>query len=74
MPNTLGAMKEVVTERFAGQIIASTLEDVHDAEIEQERQRVTNGGSCTHSIVKDEPGYLYDIRTCVICGQGLGAI
>ncbi len=30
--------------------------------------------SCAHRVFHDEPGFLYDIRFCDICGSGLGFI
>jgi hypothetical protein len=31
-------------------------------------------GKCNHSIFQDEPGYMYDHRSCAICGEGIGEI
>lgn len=31
-------------------------------------------GKCDHSIIYDEAGWLYDLRTCAICEEGLGTV
>lgn len=31
-------------------------------------------GKCPHTIIKDEAAYMYDIRSCAVCGQGLGVV
>jgi len=31
-------------------------------------------GECSHELFKDEPGWMYDVRHCALCGAGLGAI
>ncbi len=30
--------------------------------------------SCDHRLVKDRPGFLYDFRSCAICGEDLGLV
>lgn len=30
--------------------------------------------TCSHRVVLDTPGWMYDFRNCVICGKGLGLI
>ena len=65
---------ETVTERgpgntvFASTIRPATIQDVHAAE---EQHRL---GKCAHSVVHDEHGWMYDFRSCAICGAALGAV
>lgn len=64
---------ETVTERIGDSIVASTVQPSTLEEI-KEAMRLHKKGQCKHNIVIDESFYLYDIRTCAICGRGLGAI
>jgi hypothetical protein len=60
-------------ELFGGCIVQSTLRVATDNEV-REAQKLHEQGKCSHNIVRDKPGWLYDYRYCVTCGQGLGAI
>ena len=31
-------------------------------------------GQCRHRVFKDEPGFLYSIRSCVTCGCHMGSV
>lgn len=64
---------EEVTERLCGHVLTSSVRPATDQEI-AEAARLHSEGRCPHTIVADEKGWLYDIRTCVTCGAGLGAI
>lgn len=64
---------EEVTERIgkhilSGRIRAATSDDISKC------QKLHQLGKCDHSIVYDIPGWLYDFRSCYVCGQGLGTI
>lgn len=67
-------MREVVTHRHGDTILASRLEDITECELEKAQKDFESSRECDHSLVKDEPGWLYDFRSCAICGKGLGAI
>lgn len=81
LPSTLTPMStvkpvpycEIVRERFMGQVIASDIHPATEAEIAL-AQSLHLQGKCPHNIVIDEPGWLYDFRSCYTCEAGLGAI
>lgn len=64
--------REVVTEVFCGHITASRIEEP----TEEELNAVFNNKPkpCTHEFVYDERGYLYDTRSCAVCGAGRGTV
>jgi len=64
---------EEVLERVGDQVLASNIRPATDAEIE-EAARLHREGKCPHTIILDEPGWLYDQRFCVTCGDFLGLI
>lgn len=53
---------------LASNIRKPTIEEV-SAEIDNHAFNTCNG-----TIIVDEHGYLYDLRSCAICGKGLGTI
>jgi hypothetical protein len=64
---------EDVLETFAGTVIKSkvrlaTKEDIQNSE------NLHKQGKCDHKIFYDEYYWLYDVRTCAICGTGLGTV
>lgn len=67
------ALIEVVREKFVGYIISSVLRVATKEEIETV-EKLYQHGQCPHTLVTDKPGWLYDVRTCVTCGKGLGLI
>jgi hypothetical protein len=67
------AFFEEVTERFCGQVVASTIRSATAQDIAEARL-LHDQGKCPHNIVIDEKGWLYDARSCFICGKGLGAV
>lgn len=64
---------EDVKETFGGHVIRSEIRPATEEEI-AEAARLHAEGKCPHWIVRDEPGWLYDTRSCETCGCGLGAI
>jgi hypothetical protein len=64
---------ETVTHTFCGHIVGSTIRSATEDDI-QIAQALHAVGKCTHRVVKDTPGWLYDFRSCFVCGKGLGAI
>jgi len=62
-----------VGSRSGGDIVISTVRPATTEEIEEAR-RLHALGECPHNIVRDEKGWMYDLRSCVTCGKGLGAI
>jgi hypothetical protein len=70
---TQGVFIEIVEERMGGIITKSinrqaTKEEIIQAFIDYSR------GKCKHSLIHDEKGWMYDIRSCLLCGEGLGVI
>ena len=65
---------ETVTGRGPGDTVtASTLRPATAKDVRAaKRQRKL--GKCTHSVVRDERGWMYDYRWCATCGAALGAI
>jgi hypothetical protein len=64
---------EEVTERVAGVITASNIRPATRQEVKAARL-LHRQGRCPHTIVRDTPGWPYDIRDCAICGEGLGLV
>lgn len=64
---------ENVTESFGGQIISSDVTPATEKDV-REAQTLHGQGNCPHNIVTDEAGYMYDTRTCFVCGKFLGLI
>lgn len=67
-------MREVVTDRIGRHVLASHLLEVSEEEIDAAKINYQETGNCDHSIVFDEPCWMYDIRSCYICGEGLGTV
>lgn len=40
----------------------------------QSAQLALEHGKCTHDVVWDQPGHMYDLRFCNTCGSLLGLI
>lgn len=64
---------ENVTEMIAGRVIASTCRKATESEIAETAEKHARG-ECDHKVIKDEYGYMYDIRSCAICGKFLDLI
>jgi hypothetical protein len=64
---------EEILERFNGQVIRSNIREATPEDIKQ-AVALYMEGKCPHTIVYDEPGWLYDARICGVCGAGLGLI
>lgn len=65
---------ETVTERIGPHVLASTVRPATAQDVSEARARVDRGEPCDHRIVQDEPGWLYDVRSCHTCGAGLGTV
>ena len=48
--------------------VGTKLVEVDQEEIERVRKEYIRTGKCTH-IVHDLPGYDYNVRKCIICGN-----
>lgn len=64
---------EEVTEVCGSFIICSTVRPATEPEIKEAR-RLHSTGKCKHKIIQDEERWMYDFRSCAICGKGLGVI
>jgi len=65
---------ETVHERFVGHVIRSDVRPATPEEVQKKKETYEQTGECDHTIVKDDYGWLYDIRSCGICGTGLGTV
>jgi hypothetical protein len=66
--------RETVKSRIGPHIVESDVEPVGENVVKAARQRYKETGRCDHSLIVDESGFLYDIRSCAVCGVGLGAV
>ncbi len=64
---------EEVIERHGDQIVISNLHKATKEQIAAEKDRHKKG-KCEHTIIRDEEGWPYDVRFCVICNECLGLI
>lgn len=65
---------EDVTSRIGEHVVASTCREATLDEVERAVARHAESGECEHNLFTDDSGYMYDVRSCAICGRGLGAI
>lgn len=68
-----GLSVETVTERIGKHILASTVRAATQRDVDN-AARLHAKGHCSHNVVKDTAGWLYDTRVCATCGEGLGTI
>ena len=64
---------ETVTDRIGRHVLASTVRPATQQDVDA-AQALHAQGKCPHNVVEDERGWLYDVRICAICGQGLGTV
>jgi hypothetical protein len=64
---------EDVQERLGPHVLRSTCRPATVAEVEECVRRHMEG-DCPHTIVQDERGWLYDSRSCAVCGRSLGFV
>lgn len=64
---------ETVTSRIGPHILASNLRPATQADLQAARE-LHAAGKCPHNVVRDTYGWLYDFRSCAVCGQGLGTV
>ncbi len=53
---------------------AVLMSNVRPATIEEVQEAYKNKANCQHQIIRDEAGWMYDFRFCVVCGQSLGTV
>jgi hypothetical protein len=64
---------EDVTERIGIHVLASTVRGATKEDIKRSL-RLHKKGVCDHKVVEDSYGWMYDFRSCAICGKGLGTV
>lgn len=64
---------EEVTEKIGDVILASKLREATNEDIVNSLH-LHRKGKCPHTVVKDEKDWMYDVRSCAICGKGLGTV
>ena len=60
--------------KFHFAIESSKLREASEEEINIAIKEYDENKTCDHSFVIDTAGWMYDTRTCAICGCGLGVI
>lgn len=68
-----GPWYEEVLKQIDGHVLQSNIRVATVEEIEQAKE-LHKQGKCPHTIVIDEYGWLYDMRSCYTCGKGLGIV
>lgn len=48
--------------------------EVSEEEVKAAKEEYANTGECNCIYIYDEPGYMYDLRYCGICGKIVGFI
>lgn len=64
---------EIVKQRFGGAVVSSEVRLATFPEFIK-AYSLYKRGQCDHSIIKDERSFMYDYRSCRLCGKELGAI
>lgn len=64
---------ETVTDRIGHHVLASNIRQATMEDVKKAVELYKNG-KCSHNIVADEQGWLYDFRSCFVCGKGLGTV
>jgi hypothetical protein len=64
---------EIVKEKFCGHIIQSEVRKATKEEIAEAELNYL-AGNCKHSLVQDSASFLFDFRSCALCGSGLGVV
>lgn len=64
---------EKVIQSCDGIVLQSTVRKPSDDEIKEAIQEFRDG-KCSHKIIRDEKGWMYDYRICAICEEGLGTV
>ena len=59
---------------FCGRVESSDIRGATKEEYDFALEQYKKNKKCSHNIVHDEAGFMYDFRTCAICGKGLGLI
>jgi hypothetical protein len=52
----------------------ATVRPATESEVAAAKSEYEATGQCRCEIIYDEPGFLYDIRYCAICGMYLGLV
>ena len=64
---------EKVREKIGHVVLASDCLEVTEERLD-DNLKLFYAGKCPHEIIEDEDMWLYDVRSCAICGQGLGTV
>lgn len=65
--------ESIKSAAFGKAVLASKVRDVTEADIDQSLN-AHKLGKCDGTVVIDDKGWLYDIRSCAVCGNGLGTV
>lgn len=59
---------------YPNTVISSKIRRATVEEIEDAISKYNSTKECNHSFVIDECSWLYDFRSCAVCGEGLGIL
>lgn len=68
---------EIVTQQIEGLVLESEVRLATEEEILEAKEKFKNGNcSCntTKRLIVDQKAFIYDYRTCALCGKGLGIV
>ena len=65
--------EEIIEGSHEYMVVSSKVTPATKAQIKKAQEEF-KAGKCKHQIIYDEAGWLYDVRSCGICGVGLGLI
>ena len=68
------AFLEVIKERHGISIIVSDIKEPTKQEVRELKARKCNHDKQPTQLIADEYGFMYDLRSCVLCGKYLGAV
>ena len=68
------ASLEVIKERHGIFITVSEIREPTKQEVRELKTRKCNHNKQPTQLITDEYGFMYDLRSCVICGQYLGTV
>lgn len=73
IPDLSKVSVETVTECIGGRVLASTIRPAiwEDYLLAFEKHQA---GKCDHMLVVDKDCWPYELRSCFICGAGLGTV
>ena len=66
--------REYASAKYPWAVISSKIRELQPGELETATKLYEETKICDHSIVYDTPTWMFDFRTCGVCGRGLGTV